>query len=484
MSLLSAQKSPSPSSAQRLTVPFLIWFSLPLALTFLMMSGAAPLVSNGIAWAQGADGERIHLSAFLLTFATALFIYSPMFIARNVAIRVITGRRSLWAYAFFFVSCAVVSSVILVVVSQVDQCGHFIFSTLLGTSDQTEALARQGLIVFVPIPILVAIRGMAQGCHINNDQTWYVGIGTALRLTTMAVFVFGYAVHHELTGPILGALTYLTGIGVETVFVLVTLIGKPQLTQEDNGPVMRFGDFLRYAGPLILGSMAHQLSGPVLIVIINRAYQPAENASSYNLIRDTAWIMVSMLMTIQAVVISHATCRRNLRIIIHFSAALAIGITAVAAALALTPLRELIFVTWLRVDNQIILSLTFTALVWLLPLPIITLLNHFMMALHTRSGRTVWVTAGNIIGLAMLACIALMMDLSSHKGVVLAVICHAGFQLVSALTQAIGLLRGGVRATLDPTTMAEKMQPGTTLPNPQGLKSTSQPAPAPEHVQA
>ena len=206
MSLLSAQKNPGQPSVEKLTVSYLIWFSFPLALTFLMMSGAAPLVSNGIAWVQGAEGERIHLSAFLLTFASALFIYSPMFIVRNVAIRTITGRRSLWAFAVFFVSCAAVSSVLLVLVNRLNPLGHFLFGTLLGASAQTEALAREGLLVFVPIPIFVALRGMGQGCHINNGQTWYVGIGTALRLAAMAFFVFGYAIHHELTGPILGGL--------------------------------------------------------------------------------------------------------------------------------------------------------------------------------------------------------------------------------------------------------------------------------------
>ena len=78
-----------------LSISYLAWFCLPLALTFLMMSGAAPLVSNGITWMHGARGERIHLSAFLMSFATCIMIYSPMFVARNVAIRTITCRRSM-----------------------------------------------------------------------------------------------------------------------------------------------------------------------------------------------------------------------------------------------------------------------------------------------------------------------------------------------------------------------------------------------------
>ena len=45
--------------SRRLTMGYLAWFSLPLALTFLMMSGAAPLVSAGITLMHGAQGKPV-----------------------------------------------------------------------------------------------------------------------------------------------------------------------------------------------------------------------------------------------------------------------------------------------------------------------------------------------------------------------------------------------------------------------------------------
>jgi len=63
MSSTHTQPSHLNPDKPRLTTPLLIRFSWPLALTFLMMSGSAPLVSNGITWMHGADGERIHLLA-------------------------------------------------------------------------------------------------------------------------------------------------------------------------------------------------------------------------------------------------------------------------------------------------------------------------------------------------------------------------------------------------------------------------------------
>jgi|GEM_PF-1291224 len=420
-----------------------------------MMSGAAPLVSNGITWMHGAAGERIHLSAFLMTFATALLIYSPMFTARNVAIRTITDRRSLYRFAGFNVACATSSSVGLFVVSQFDVAGGFIFQTLLHADPQIEMLAREGLLVFIPIPILVALRGMGQGCHISNGQSWYVGVGTSLRLSTMAIFVFGYAIHHDLTGPVLGGMTYLTGITAETVFMVVTLWNKPQWRNIGQGPVLSYKQFGRYAGPLMLASTFNLLSYPILIHLINVGQQPGESGASYNLLRDTAWLMFSVLIAVQPTIIAHATSAQNWRVIVRFGTLLAGSVTGLAMLVALTSLRNAIFIRWLDVDNVLIQQLTFEALRWMIPIPFINTLWLSLSALHTRSGRTIWTTAGNLAGLMVLLLVAVGWDLSAHNGAVVAIVGVAVFNLVSSAVQLAGLLNGGFEAALSPRTLAE-----------------------------
>ncbi len=480
MSMSHPEGDSRSSPAGPLTIGYLAWFCLPLALTFLMMSGAAPLVSNGITWMHGAEGERTHLSAFLLTFATCIMIYSPMFISRNVAIRTITCRRSMARYAGFFVSCATVCAGLLVVVSKVDAVGHLLFRQLLGAGPEAERLAREGMLVFTPIPILVALRGLGQGCHISNGQSWYVGLGTALRLGMMGLFVFGYAIHHNLTGPVLGGFTYLTGIATETIFVLATLWNKPQWRTAGDGPVLSCRQFGRYALPLMVGSFFNQLMGPILIHLINKGRQPAENGASFNLIRDTGWMMFSMLMTIQPALVAHATSRLNLRILMRFAGFLLALITGVTILVALTPLREAIFINWLAVDNLVIRQLTFAALLWMIPLPLVNLANLFTSAMHTRSGRTVWVTAGNLVGLTILGLAAVGLDLSSRNGVIIAVIGGAVFNLTTAAVQTIGLLNGGVQAAISSATLVEQLNKGRETTQ----EATGDTKPVPERVRA
>lgn len=453
---LSDNERPAePLADHSVTLRGLFWFTLPLALTFIMMSGSAPLVSNGIAWIQDAAGEGLHLSAFLMTFAIALFIYSPLFVARNVSIRTVVDRRSMKRFLGFFTLISGICSLELLAVSQIDLIGHAVFGELLGTDPIREELARRGLLLFVPIPILVALRGLGQGCHISNGQGWYVGWGTAMRFATMATFVFGFAVHTEMEGPMLGGGVYLSGIGVETLFVLALLRNKPQWTHSDEQPVLSYRQFFIYAGPLMLSAMLTKIVTPILILMINNGRQPAENGATFNLLRDTGWVMLSMLMSLQPTVLSHATSRRNLRKLVQFAAIMTSGVTLMVCLVALTPLKQAIFIDWFEVDNVVIQNLTFTALLFLIPLPAISVANHFLQAMHTRSGRTMWVTLGTVVGLIVLLVAVKTFDLSGYHGAILAISGEAGFMLIAAIVQAIGLFNGGLDAVVSRGHLAE-----------------------------
>lgn len=465
------------NKADTITLGYLAWFSLPLALTFLMMAGSAPMVSIGITWMHGASGERVHLSAFLLTFASCLFIYSPLFVSRNVAIRTITDRRSIWQFILVFWTCSAIAGVIILTISKIDIVGHWVFGTLLHTDLETEQLARQGMPLFIPIPFLVALRSLGHGCHISNNQSWHVGVGTGMRLVVMGLFVFGIGIHHNFTGPILGGLTYLSGIGTETIYMLVTLRGKPQWTTRKNGQALSYRQFIVYAGPLMIASLLTQIIYPMLIYMINTSRNPSENCATFNLVRDTAWVLFSMLNTIQPAIVAHATSRRNFRVILRFSLHLLVWISGITLLVALSPLREVIFIDWLKVDNEIIQKLTFTALLWMIPIPVINLGNLLITAMHTRSGRTIWVTSGQIVGLAVLGTIAISTDFSSMDGVLIALVGMIAFNLIATIVQTLGLFKGGLQAAISSAELVDHMnQRESDLPKPA--------VPAPERVQA
>ena len=212
------------SNHQHLTLRQLINLAAPMALSFVMMSGTAPIVTGGIAWKFGPEGESLHLSAFLVCFLSALLFYSAVLVSREIAIRTVTDSASKRQYLRFFMAVSGACSVLLIVMSQVTPLNVFFYERLIGVDPLTRELACEGLICFVPLPFVVSLRSYFQSRHINQRTAWYNGAGTVVRLIAMAVFVFGFAVHMpDMTGPVLGGLTFLIGLSFETMFARSTL---------------------------------------------------------------------------------------------------------------------------------------------------------------------------------------------------------------------------------------------------------------------
>jgi len=458
MSSPSVTNESDPSKNHHLTIGYLLRFSWPLAATFLMMAAAAPMIAHGITIIKDSAGERIHLSAFLLVAVASISIYSPTFVSRDVANRVVTDRASLLRITWFFLFWSAIMSVILAALALEPNLRHLVFVRILNGSEDTEQLAIAGMLVFAGVPFLAAMRGIGQGCHISNGETWYVGMGTALRLVAIAVFVYGFAIRHDLSGPVLGALTYLIGMGVETVYVLLMLRNKPQWTVPRRGPALTFGQFTRYAGPLMAGSLLLQLAPNILVIIIGRAAMAEENKAAYSVTRDCCWFFMSVLWVIPSLIVTHAKSIRNLRMLLALCIGATIVLTVMTGVLAVPAVRDLVFVTVFKVNNRAILSLISLGLLWFLPTPAMILVNHLVTALHTRSGRTMWVTAGNLAGLGLLTAVALWPNLESFNGIVLAVAGNSAYLLVSTLVQVIGLFNGGFQAALDPRSLAERMR--------------------------
>lgn len=447
-----AERPPRPLTVRRLCA-----ISLPLALTFLMMSGSAPIVTAGIAWMQEAAGERVHISAFLLTFATALLVYSPAFAARNVAIRMVVDRRSMIRFIVGNAVWGVVSASLLVAISKSDTVGNFVFMHIYHVEPDMAALAREGVIWFVPMPFLIVLRGLGQGCHITNDDGWYVGIGTALRLVGMALYVFAFAIRTDVSGPALGGQAFVVAIGIETVYVLAMLRGRPQWYVRESRSILSYGQFVRYAGPLMLAATLGQLAPLMLIRLINRANLPQESLGGYDLVRSSIWLMLSALNCVQPIVIAHGTSRRNLGAIVRFTAALLVLPTILVAVLAFTPLHHVVYERWMRVDNLVMVGLVYAALYWVLPLPLLLVSGQAAAGLHIRSGRTGWVTAGTIGGLLLLASMPHWVDTHAWDGTVLAVFAFLLFHIVGTSVQFIGLLRDGVGRALSSRDLSEQM---------------------------
>lgn len=447
--------TPPTSNHQHLTLRQLINLAAPMALSFVMMSGTAPIVTGGIAWKFGPEGESLHLSAFLVCFLSALLFYSAVLVSREIAIRTVTDSASKRQYLRFFMAVSGACSVLLIVMSQVTPLNVFFYERLIGVDPLTRELACEGLIYFVPLPFVVSLRSYFQSRHINQRAAWYNGAGTVVRLIAMAVFVFGFAVHMpDMTGPVLGGLTFLIGLSFETLFVFAA--AHRHRLPIGNAAVST-GTMLKFAGPLILSAVTRMIIPMVLIRLITVTTYPEEGRAGYDLIRSTLWLSLSIMYAMQPTIVSCATSRENLLLLRRTSMALAVLVACCFAVVAFTPLHRLLFVDLMDLDNVLIQTLLFDALPWATALPLIVMVDIFLVSLHMRAGSTLWVWAGRTSGLVVLLLIAGLADLSAFNGVKLVVFAEILQHLAAIILLSIGMLKQGIERSLHRGTVAESM---------------------------
>lgn len=439
---------------------YLTTLTLPMMLSFLMMSGSAPIITGGITWRYGPLGERLHLSAFLLSFAVAICLYSPIFIARNVAIRTVTDRDSLRRHLSFFFWVSLVGAVLILLVARVDFLGDPLFEQLLGATPQQTELARGGLALYAILPLLISLRSAAQACHINNNQAWICGAGSTLRVLSMFAFVAGYAMRQPwITGPILGGLAFVVGIGTETLLVSALLYNKPQLKRGQTGGarLLSYRQYLQYTLPLMSGTMIRTFVPPLIISLIALTGTAREGMAAYDLLRSTIWIGLSAIFALQPMMISCATSRENLRRIISFSLGVVLVIVSGFSLIVFTPLRQMIYETALQVDNHVILTLLYQALPWLLLLPLLMGSDMLLHGLLTRSGKTIWSLLGNATGALLLLGAGHFLKLGQANGVLVAILALLCLHLVNISFLGGWLLSGGLDRALSKKNLADAL---------------------------
>jgi hypothetical protein len=439
----------------QLTMRSLVALMLPISLTCLMTSGSAPIVTGGISWMYGPDGERVHLAAFLVCFMTAIMLYSPIFITREFAIRTVVDKGSQAQYLRFFTTVSATCAAVIVTIATVTPLNVLLFEKLMNVNSMTRELVCEGMIWFAPISFFVMMRSLGQARHINEHRTWYVGAGTALRLVVMSSFVCIVAVYRPGTsGTALGGQAFCLGIGSEAVFVFLTARLRPLA---DGAAVMKTGQVCRYAMPMMAAAVTRMLVPMVLISLIASTRQSQESMAGYDLLRGTLWISLSMLGALQPAVVSCATSRGNLATLRRASVGMALGIVVLIALVAFTPLHRLIFVDLLALDNTVIQMLLFEALPWAALMPVFAAAEFMLSALHMRAGSTLWVWGGTLGGLLSLCVIGMCLDVSSMNGVLLVIFASLLQAIVSVVILAIGHIRNGLARALVTTPLSESL---------------------------
>ena len=314
----------------------------PLAFTFLLVTGSTPVVNACI----NRLPDRIHevdLAAFALFLSVIVVLHSPLFVAREISMKLSVDRAGARRALKFCLGVAVLSSVLEVLIGAT-QLGRILLGAFTEREDVV-AIAQPAFLYIWPAPFAIAVRAVYQAHQIQRDDTLFVGLGTLVRLIVIAIFGFLLAPDLAMSGPVLGAIAIAVGIFIEMVFAVWRgrAVARPPETSTDAPPSL-----MGFAVPLMFANLLGVLASLFYLRIAALVAKDVQQTSlaAFQEIRPLAWMFTAGGFALQSLTTAKVRVRADEAPMFRFSAIVGGALTVALAIVAFVPpLRS-----WILVD--------------------------------------------------------------------------------------------------------------------------------------
>jgi hypothetical protein len=197
-----------------LTYRRLFWFHLPLAATSLLSLLVQPLVAFSLA---RSTNPTLSLAAWPVVFQFSLVARSAAFALPEVIIAQYHGQDSFRPLRRFTTTLVIASTLFVMSVILTPLLSFYLFE-IQDLTLTVAAVARAGLIFFIPFPALTTLISWIRGLLINLGVTRPVNGGMAVNLlVTTAVLFIGH--FYNWPGIVAAAIALSLAAAVEFIFL-------------------------------------------------------------------------------------------------------------------------------------------------------------------------------------------------------------------------------------------------------------------------
>jgi hypothetical protein len=397
--------TPASSPPGGLALSTILWFWLPLAVTWLMMSAEGPYVAAIIARMPEA---ALNLAAYGVAFSLAWLVESPIMMLLTASNSLVGDRQSFFALRrFAYRLNAAVTAVMLVLA--VPSVFGFVGGRLMGLPPEVSGLAHTAVAILIPWPAAIGYRRFYQGILVRHGLTRRVAYGTVVRLASMSITAAALAIWSPLGGASIGGAALAAGVVVEAAAsrlmarrVVARLAAEPGGRVQGTPPLTQ-RDIVRFYYPLALTSMISLVTGPLLTFFMGRSRQPIESLAVLPVVQSLVFLFRSGGVAFQEVGV--ALIGRGLeqqRDIGRAGRRLAAGASIALAVVLFTPLAD----AWLRQVSGLPRELAEFALLPARLLVLLPALEYWLSSQRSRfilTGQTRVITVATAIEVAGIA---------------------------------------------------------------------------------
>ncbi|MCW5850047.1 MAG: hypothetical protein KIT87_08175 [Anaerolineae bacterium] len=377
---------------------------LPLALSWVMMSIASPIVSAGISRLPNA---AVNLAAYGVTMDIAVLVESPIIMVLSASVALIHGRAS-YALVRRFVTHLSIILTALGVLVYFTPLYNPLFMGVIKVPPEVAEAAHPALRLMLFWPMAIGWRRLYQGILIARGRARLVTFGTVWRLAALVgMTVLGVALGWP--GAVVGGAALAMSVIVEALVIIwwARPFAREVGAVEDEGhqpaSVMSYRQFILFYLPLAATDVMRVVSRPVTVAGIARASMATLSLAAWPPGLGLSSLMSSGVMALQEIVVAQFRAASGQRRLGLFALAVGVAFTGLQALLTLTPLADWYFRQAIGLPREVEALALPTAQI-LLPLPLLLAARNFgrgVLIARRQSGHVQGAMAANLVALSV-----------------------------------------------------------------------------------
>ncbi len=332
-------------SSEKLTYKQILYFWLPLAATWLMMSIENPILTAIIA--RMAE-PKFNLAAYGVAFSFALLIESPVIMMMSASTALVKDYKSyLKLRKFSYILNFSLTGVMLLIL--IPSIFDFLSIDLIALPNEVADLTYIAMILLIPWPGSIGYRRFYQGILINSNQTRKVAYGTIIRLVAMSITALVLYSFFNFDGVIVGASALSAGVimeGLSSKLMARKILVDYRIHEFDKSTDLSFKEIWEFYYPLALTSIIALGVHPMVTFFLGQSRMALESLAVLPVLNGFIFIFRGIGLSFQEVgiaLLDTISKSHNYKMLRNFATAGGLSVVFTLALVAFTPLSHLWF---------------------------------------------------------------------------------------------------------------------------------------------
>ncbi len=369
----------------------MISFFVPLGVTASLMMFTHSIISAGL---SRTLSPVVSTAAHAVAVSLSDMAGGPLCQIRQTAMALVGSRQSFQSVRRVYMLTMGAFIAIMLAIAYLPAASRLVLQQLLGVKDELFPATLLAFRVTMFLPLVSGLRYLYHGVITARRETRYISAGMFFRVGFMVLLIFSISRWQWITGPLVGSITLVGGVGLECLLAYVfgrRLIPAGEAIISDN-------QVWRFYLPLIASSFIFTVGKPFINAGLARMPNAAVNLAAFSVASSLAWVIIAPSQTIHMLTMVFGRDPQDRPTVKRFSTFFAVGSATLLSLIAFSPAGTWVLTKLVSVPAET-LSATLLSIRTLALFPLIICWQEYNMGLLLLEHSTRLVSIGKALNL-------------------------------------------------------------------------------------